>query len=207
MIRLIAIIRGVESKDICAVIKTLLENNITEIEVSLSDEKMGLDCIRKAAESFRNSKLNLGVGTVINKRQVDLALQAGARYIITPGWDAELVQYIQSKSVPVIPGVFSPADVMQAINLDIKMAKLFPANFLGPKYIKALSGPYPGIQFLAVGGVNLATIKEYIEGGFAGLGLGSCLIPRGATAKDVMKIEANAKTIKAIIKEFDEKPI
>jgi len=204
MIKLIAIIRGVKSKFITPIIETLLHEGINDIEISLSDEKLGLDCIKIASESFNKDELYLGVGTVINKTQVDRALNAGARYVITPGWDTDLIKYIQSRSIPVIPGVFSPGEVMQAINLEIQLAKLFPANFLGEKYIKALNGPYPEIKFLAVGGVNLQTIPNYLKGGFAGFGLGSCLIPRGSTNKELSVIKNNAKQIRKLIKDFEE---
>lgn len=203
MARLIAIIRGVEPEYISPIVEVLLENGIQDIEVSLSEEEQGLACITKASEEFKGTQLNLGVGTVINIRQVDLALKAGAKYIIMPGWDERVVKYIIAKSVEVIPGVFSPAEVMQAVNLDIKLAKLFPADFLGPKYIKALSGPFPQIRFLAVGGVNLHTAEDMLKAGFAGLGVGSSLVPRGATKNDIDQIRKNAQEYRKIADNFE----
>lgn len=207
MVKLIAIVRGVKKEYIKSIFEILLENEINDIEVSLSEETMGLECISVAEKAFKNTPLNLGVGTVKNMRQVDLALQAGAQYIIMPGWDENVVKYVLSKSIEVIPGVFSPAEVMQADNLNIKLVKLFPADFLGPKYVKALRGPFPGIQFLAVGGVELNTVEEFLKGGFAGFGLGSCLVPRGATSKDIDLIDKNAKEFKKIIQKFEENSI
>jgi len=203
MAKLIAIIRGVNPEDISPIIEVLLENGIQDIEISLSEEEQGLACIRRASEKFKGTQLNLGVGTVINIRQVDLALKAGAKYIIMPGWDERVVKYITAKSIEVIPGVFSPADVMQAVNLDIKLAKLFPADFLGAEYIKALSGPFPQIRFLAVGGVNLDTAEDMLKDGFAGLGVGSSLVPRGATKNDIGQIRKNSQEYKKIADKFD----
>ncbi len=147
----------------------------------------------------------MGVGTIINTRQADLALKKGAEYVIMPGWDENLVKYLQSISVEVIPGVFSPAEVMRAINLNIKLVKLFPADFLGPGYIKALSAPFPDMEYLAVGGVNLDTAIDYLKGGFKGLGLGNCLVPRGATKDSLKQIRYNAKAFNDLITDFEVK--
>lgn len=203
MIRLIAIIRGVEPENIRPVAEVLLENHINEIEVSLSEEKSGLECIRILAKEFKDTSLHLGVGTVINSRQADLALKAGAQYIIMPGWNDSLVKWILDKSVEVIPGVFSPSEVMQAVNLNIRMVKLFPADFLGFNYIQALNGPFPGMQYLAVGGVNLQTAESFLKAGFAGLGIGSSLVPRKSTAANLDTIRQNAKEYRRIAELFD----
>jgi 2-dehydro-3-deoxyphosphogluconate aldolase/(4S)-4-hydroxy-2-oxoglutarate aldolase len=202
MIRLIAIIRGVEPEYIDPIAEALLENQINEIEVSLSEEESGLDCIRKLSENFKNTELHLGVGTVINTHQAELSLNAGAQYIIMPGWDASLVQWVLAKSVEVIPGVFSPSEVMQALNLNIKMVKLFPADFLGSDYIHSLNGPFPGMKYLAVGGVNLKTAESLLKGGFAGLGIGSSLVPRKATTADIDTITRNAREFRRIADQF-----
>jgi 2-dehydro-3-deoxyphosphogluconate aldolase / (4S)-4-hydroxy-2-oxoglutarate aldolase len=204
MVKLIAIIRGVHSDHIIPVVKGLLSEGINDIEVSLSEEEMGLECIRRLSAQFKSSELNLGVGTIINTRQADLALTAGAQYVIMPGWDENLVKYLQSIQVEVIPGVFSPAEVMRAVNLKIKLVKLFPADFLGPAYIKSLEGPFPGMEYLAVGGVNLNSALGFLKGGFKGLGLGNCLVPRGATTESVMQICNNAKSFKELVRDFEQ---
>ena len=203
MVKLIAIIRGVHAEYINQIVATLLHEGINKIEVSLSEEEMGLECIRRVSRHYKSSELNLGVGTVTNTRQADLALLAGAQYVIMPGWDEDLVKYLQSKSIEVIPGVFSPTEVMWAMNLKIKLVKLFPADFLGPAYVKALSGPFTNMEYLAVGGVNLDSAIDFLKGGYIGFGLGSCLVPRGATNQDLKKIQKNAKDFMKLIKAYE----
>ena len=203
MVKLIAIIRGVHAEYINQIVATLLNEGINKIEVSLSEEEMGLECIRRVSRQYKSSELNLGVGTVINTRQADLALLAGAQYVIMPGWDEDLVKYLQSMSIEVIPGVFSPTEVMRAMNLKINLVKLFPADFLGPAYVKALSGPFTNMEYLAVGGVNLDSAIDFLKGGYIGFGLGSCLVPRGATNQDLKKIQKNAKDFMKLIKAYE----
>ena len=190
--KIVAIVRGAQPEHVSAIANALMDEGIDWVEVSLSDESLGLECIRALASECGEA-LHLGVGTVINVRQVDLALEAGARYIITPGWDRELVRYIRQQSIDVIPGVCTPSEVMQATNEGVRLLKLFPAGWLGAKYIKALLGPFPNVKLMAVGGVNLDSAPELLQAGCSALGVGSDLVPRGATAKDLDRIRRQAR--------------
>lgn len=187
----ISIIRGVNSTDILDITECLLESGISWLEVSLSDEKKGLDCIKKINEKY-GDQIHLGVGTVINEEQVDKAIEAGAQYIITPGWDKELVSYMLSKDITVFPGVYSPGEIMQATSLGIKTVKVFPAINLGMDYIKNIKGPFPDTKFMAVGGVNKDNIKDFKKAGFSYFAIGSNLVPQGATKKDLKSIKKSA---------------
>ncbi|MEJ8767792.1 bifunctional 4-hydroxy-2-oxoglutarate aldolase/2-dehydro-3-deoxy-phosphogluconate aldolase [Oceanobacillus sp. HCA-5259] len=189
---LIAIIRGVDPEDILPITKGLLESGISWLEVSLSDEAKGLECIRKVSDAFAD-EVQLGVGTVISERQVDAALEAGATYIITPGWDREIAKYVRSKDILLFPGVFSPGEIMQAASLGIETVKVFPAIDLGFGFIKNVRGPFPNMNFMAVGGVTKENIHEFKNAGYSSFAIGSDLVPRGASRKDVEKIKENAK--------------
>lgn len=188
---IIAIIRGVAPENACAIARTLIEEGINFIEVSLSDADAGLACIRQIASHFSH-EIGLGAGTVINKGQVDKAIDAGAKYIITPGWDVELVRYIKSKNVGVFPGVYSPSEVMQSINEGVEIVKLFPAGDLGINYVKSLFGPFPNIRIMAVGGINKSNIIDFYRAGCYSFAIGSDLVPRGASEKDLDRIRENA---------------
>lgn len=188
---IISIIREVNPTDILDITESLLEGGISWLEVSLSDEKKGLDCIRKINERY-GDQIQLGVGTVINKEQVDKAIKAGASYIITPGWDRELTRYVLSKDITVFPGVYSPGEIMQATSLGIQTVKVFPAINLDMDYIKNVKGPFPNAKFMAVGGVNKNNIKDFKKAGFSYFAIGSNLVPRGATKKDLKSIKKSA---------------
>lgn len=188
---IVAIIRGVEPSDVIDIQEALLEGGINWVEVSLSNEDTGIECIRRLNEHF-GDYINLGVGTVTNMVQAQRAVDAGAKYIITPGWDRELVRNLKGLKVEILPGVFTPGEVMQALNEGVKVFKLFPASNLGISYIKNLKGPFPNIHVMAVGGISLDNIQDYFEAGFSSFGIGSDLVPRGATKKDFETIKNKA---------------
>ncbi|MEH7886363.1 bifunctional 4-hydroxy-2-oxoglutarate aldolase/2-dehydro-3-deoxy-phosphogluconate aldolase [Bacillus sp. JJ1609] len=189
---IVAIIRGVEPADVVDIQEALLEGGINWVEVSLSEEEKGLECIRILNETY-GDRIHLGVGTVTSIAMAKKAIDAGARYIITPGWDKELAKEIQKLNIEILPGVFTPGEIMQAMNLGIKVVKLFPASNLGTDYIKNLKGPFPHLNIMAVGGVSLENIQDYYKAGCTSFGIGSDLVPRGATKKDWEKIKNNAQ--------------
>lgn len=191
---IISIIRDVEPDIILDITEVLFQSGIDWMEVSLSNEEKGLKCIKKISENYSN-EVHLGVGTVITQQQVDSSIEAGAQYIITPGWDRELINYALSKNINVFPGVYSPGEIMQATSLGIDIMKLFPVNSLDPAYLKNLKGPFPKAEFMAVGGVNEKNIPELKKIGFLYFGIGSELVPRGATKDDLNTIKKSAEAL------------
>lgn len=198
---IVAIIRGVAAENISSVAQTLLEEGISWMEVSLSEEGQGLACIRTLAEEFGES-LQLGVGTVITPAQADRAIEAGAKFVITPGWDRELTRYVMGKDVPVLPGVFSPGEVMQAVADGVKVLKLFPAGSLGTDYVKALFGPFPQLHLMGVGGIGRKNMKEFYDAGCSSFGIGSDLVPRGAAQEHLEAIRQNAAEYVKLVQEL-----
>ncbi|MNW46611.1 2-dehydro-3-deoxy-6-phosphogalactonate aldolase [compost metagenome] len=197
---IISIIRDVRADQVIPIVSVLVQNGIAGVEVSLSNEEEGLNCIRNLRAHFGDS-LYLGVGTVIEPRQVELALEAGARFIITPGWDRELVRLVIGRGIEVFPGVFTPGDVMQAVQEGVEIMKVFPAGSLGPDYIRSLRGPFPGASFMAVGGVNLQNINEFYKAGCRFFAIGNDLVPRQATAEQLEAIGARAAAYSQSLKE------
>ncbi|REB08774.1 aldolase [Sporosarcina sp. BI001-red] len=198
---IIAILRGVYPENASAIAKTLVGNGITRIEVSLSDEDLAIGSIQAIANDLKDT-VQLGAGTVIHKHQADRAIAAGATYIITPGWDRELTRYIKSKHVEVYPGVMTTGEIMQAVQEEVEVVKLFPANVLGASYVKSLQGPFPNVQIMGVGGIEIANLKEYYDAGCSSFAIGSDLVPRGATQKDLKEIEIKAKKYLALMQEL-----
>ena len=198
---IIAIIRGIHPDDVCAITEVLVENGITWLEVSLSEEENGIRCIEEISAHFGN-KVHLGAGTVMDRSQVDRVMKAGAEYVITPGWDRDLVRYTQMKNVEIFPGVFSPGEIMQAIQEGVEVVKLFPVNDLGVSYVKNLRGPYPELKIMGVGGVDLQNIRDYAKAGCSFFAIGSDLVPRGASTKDLSKIKEKAKQYVELMKEI-----
>lgn len=195
---LIAILRGIKPEDVLPIVDVLIKNGVTTMEVSLSEEKEGLECTNIISNRYGN-KVKLGVGTVTSKRQVDASLKAGASFIITPGWDRELSRYVLERNVTIYPGVFTPGDVMQAHAMGIETVKLFPANVLGTGYVKSLKGPFPRINVMAVGGINEENILDYRRSGCDSFAVGSELVPRGATKENLDEIAKRAKRFVSLL--------
>ena len=122
-----------------------------------------------AEEAIRQIALNVpdmivGAGTVITKEQAKAATDAGAKFIVSPGSDLEVIRYAKELGVYMLPGAVTPTEVMQLIKEDVKVIKFFPAeNYGGLKTIKALSAPFPNIKFVPTGGVSLSNLTAYLE--------------------------------------------
>ena len=105
----------------------------------------------------------IGAGTVINAEQAQRAIDAGAKFIVSPGLSAEVAEVCRAVKAPYIPGCATPTEIMQAISLGMTTVKFFPANVYGGlNAIKALSAPFPQVKFLPTGGVDLSNIKEFL---------------------------------------------
>ena len=105
----------------------------------------------------------IGAGTVINAEQAQRAIDAGAKFIVSPGLSAEVAEVCRAANIPYIPGCATPTEIMQAISLGMTTVKFFPANVYGGlNAIKALSAPFPQVTFLPTGGVDLSNIKEFL---------------------------------------------
>lgn len=119
------------------------------------------DAIALACEKFPD--MNVGAGTVINGEQCVDALNAGARFIVSPGLSVEVAEICKANGVPYYPGCVTPTEIMQALDMGITTVKFFPANVYGGlKALKALSAPFPQVKFIPTGGVNRENLDEFL---------------------------------------------
>jgi len=108
--------------------------------------------------------MNIGAGTVINEEQAKRAINAGAKFVVSPGFSEKVALYVRKQGIPYYPGCVTPTEIMQALELGITTVKFFPANVYGGlKALKALSGPFPQVRFIPTGGVDLTNLKEFLE--------------------------------------------
>lgn len=138
----------------------LCEGEIPVAEVTFRTEA-AVETIRRM--SRRHPDMLVGAGTVLTKEQVDRASDAGAKFIVTPGLNPEIVRYCQERNVPVCPGVATPSEVEKAMSLGLDLVKFFPAEPLGGiKMLKAISAVYSNVYFMPTGGINGENISDYL---------------------------------------------
>lgn len=191
--RIVSIIRDVKPEYIIDIVSILEEEGIDTIEVSLSEYDKGIECIRRILNSNLFGQLNVGAGTVTKTEQIDVLLELNVKFILTPGYDENLICYAMEKGLEILPGVLTPSEVQKALGRGLKLLKLFPADAFDMKYIKALKGPFPQVDYIAVGGVNEQNINEFFNMGFRGVAIGSNLVPKNADAGDLHRIREKAR--------------
>lgn len=123
------------------------------------------DCAEEAIRIMSNEfpQMFVGAGTVLTTDQVDRAVNAGAKFIVSPGLNPEVVSYCVNKNIPVTPGCANPSDIEQALSLGLDVVKIFPAEAIGGlKLIKAMAAPYVNMKFMPTGGINANNLNEYL---------------------------------------------
>ena len=141
-------------------LNSLKDNNINPAEICFRTE-CAEEAIIKAVKEF--PEMNIGAGTVINKKQCKRALKAGAKFIVSPGLSKEVAKVCKKNNVPYYPGIVTPTEIMEAIKLGLTVLKFFPSNcFGGLKTMKALSSAFPKVKFIPTGGVDSSNIEEYL---------------------------------------------
>lgn len=179
--KLITIVRGIDGKDVLPLAEALYEGGVRLIEVTFNQSKgaAGIEetaaAIRAVAESGKEGLL-AGAGTVLSEEQVRGAAEAGARYIISPNTNPEIIRLTKQLGLVSIPGALTPSEVVVAYEAGADFVKLFPADNLGLGYAKAVMAPLNHIPMLAVGGVNEHNITDFLKAGFCGVGVGGNIV-------------------------------
>jgi 2-dehydro-3-deoxyphosphogluconate aldolase/(4S)-4-hydroxy-2-oxoglutarate aldolase len=141
--------------------KALMESGLRCAEVTFRT-KAAAGAIKILTDNY--PELIVGAGTVLTKEQADSAINAGSKFIVSPGLNPNVVTYCQEKGVPVVPGVMTPSEIEQAMSLGLTTVKFFPAEAAGGvKMLKALSAPYAGIKFMPTGGIDEKNVTDYLS--------------------------------------------
>ena len=141
--------------------KALLKGGINAMEITFRTAA-ARDSIANVAREV--PEMIVGAGTVINVEQLHAAVEAGAKFIVSPGSDADIIQEAMKLGVAVTPGVVTPSEIMLGLRLGVKVFKFFPAeSYGGLKTIKALCGPFPQIRIIPTGGINQANVADYFK--------------------------------------------
>ena len=188
-------------KDAVPLAEALVQGGLPCAEVTFRTEAAAKS-IQLMAEAYPD--MLVGAGTVLTKEQVDEATEVGAAFIVSPGFDPEIVDYCIEKKIPVFPGCLTASEVAQAVKRGLKVVKFFPAeDFGGVKTIKALSAPYSQLKFMPTGGINAENIGEYLKCSSI-LACGGSWMVKGNLIKEknFEKIEALTREAADLVSEY-----
>lgn len=178
--RVVAILRRTEPRLAVETAEALLAGGVRAVEVTWNSPGV-LDMLRAIRDAL-GSRLLLGAGTVLDAESAGAALEAGARFVVSPHTDPELVGALARRGIPCIPGAGTATEVLSAWRAGASLVKLFPAGSLGPSYLRELRGPLGDVPLLPTGGVTLDNAAAFVAAGAWGLGLGSALADPGLVA-------------------------
>jgi 2-dehydro-3-deoxyphosphogluconate aldolase/(4S)-4-hydroxy-2-oxoglutarate aldolase len=171
---IIAIMRAQSSEQLIAAADAIKAGGVQVIEVTMTTPG-ALDVIAKASARYGQDVL-FGAGSVLDAETARAAILAGAGFVVAPTLNLSVVELCNRYSTPVVPGCYTPTEMLTAWEAGADMVKLFPASVGGPALIRAILAPLPQLEIVPVGGVNLDTAAEFIAKGAAALGVGSSLV-------------------------------
>lgn len=194
--KVMVIIRHNTSFHVNDVCKSIFDAGFSVTEITMNTPN-ACELITTAV-NYSGSQMAIGAGTVLTLKDARQAIDAGAKFIVSPIFEKEIVEYCARKHIPSFPGVATPTEAYHAFKAGAYMVKLFPASEFSPTYIKSLKAPLPNLKIMAVGGIRPANVNEYFENGADAVAIGSGIInPQWID-------EHNFTAIKEILKAFKD---
>lgn len=178
----IAVVRAKRAEQVMPLAEALIAGGVIAVEITMTTPD-AIACIREAAKKLGQRAL-IGVGTVIDSDTCRAAIAAGAQFVVSPVCRTELVRIAQEAQRAVMLGAYTPTEAQLAYEAGADFVKLFPADALGPGYIKALRAPLPHLRIVPTGGVDVNNIAQFFKVGCAAVGVGSSLISQQILEKD-----------------------
>lgn len=177
--RIVAVVRST-AEQVRPILDALLDGGVDCIEITFSVPKAPE--VIATARSGYGGRVMLGAGTVTDTRRAAEAIAAGARYIVAPNTNLDVIRLCHERDVAVMPGAFTPTEVATAWQAGADCVKLFPAELGGIPYLKALRAPLPEVPIMPTGGVDVSNAAEWLKAGAIALGVGSNLVRKDALA-------------------------
>jgi 2-dehydro-3-deoxyphosphogluconate aldolase / (4S)-4-hydroxy-2-oxoglutarate aldolase len=204
-VRIVPVIRASSARKAIAAAEAVLAGGVSVVEITMTVPRAK----EAIAELSRNRELIVGAGTVLNAEDARQCLDAGAQFLVSPGFDLGTVQLANSEGYLMMAGALTPTEVLTAWNAGSDFVKIFPCSAVGgASYIRALKAPLPQIPMIPTGGVNLKTAADFLAAGAAALGVGGELIVSSIIESNNMPaITDLAKQYVAIVKEVQAKKL
>lgn len=192
--RLVAVVRTESTDGLAEIVSALAEGGVSIIEITLTIPN-AIDAIRRLT-----SNCLIGAGTVLNAETAERAIDAGAQFIVSPILNLDVIRICRKRKVVVMPGALTPTEIVAAWDAGAAVVKVFPADSLGPTYFKALRGPLPHVRMMPTGGVDLTTVKPFLDAGACCLGVGGKLVdPVAIRNRDFATLTTLAKQFRNIV--------
>lgn len=185
---IVAVVRGKSHEEARGYMEACLKGGIKSLELTYTIPNV-CELIK---EYSSHAEALIGVGSVLNGKMASDAIEAGAKYVVSPGYSEEVNKVCKEMNVLYLPGCMTVSEIMKAMDAGNKMIKLFPGDVFGAKYVKAIKAPIPNVEIMPTGGVSVDNIEEWFANGVSCVGVGSSLIKGSledieSTAKAFMK--------------------
>ncbi|OJW06884.1 MAG: 2-dehydro-3-deoxyphosphogluconate aldolase [Planctomycetales bacterium 71-10] len=197
----VAVVRAESGESLVKVVEALADGGVTAAEITFTVPD-ALDVIRDARKALGDA-VALGAGTVLDPETARAAILAGAEYLVSPTVNLDVIRLARRYDKAVMPGAFTPTEILTAWEAGADVVKVFPADVGGPGYLKAIRGPLPQIRLMPTGGVDLTTAADFLKAGACCLGVGGTLVePKAVAAGDFARVRDLASQYAAIVREF-----
>lgn len=197
--RVLSVVRAERIPDATGLCRALADGGIRTVELTFTTPGV-LDHLAACAQEVAGSGIVVGVGTVMTEDQADAAIDAGARFLVTPGVRTAVAEVAIARAVPVYLGALTPTEVAAAVDLGAAAVKIFPAGAVGPKYLSDLHGPYPGVELLPSGGIGADNARAFLDAGALAVCAGTGVVPPDRVAAgDWVEITRRAKAFIAAL--------
>jgi 2-dehydro-3-deoxyphosphogluconate aldolase / (4S)-4-hydroxy-2-oxoglutarate aldolase len=198
---IVAVVRSQDSGQLVDVVRALADGGVTVAEITMTVPG-ALDVVRQVRQAL-GDKVLLGAGTILDPETARAALLAGAEYIVAPTVNLEVIKLCQRYDKLVMPGAFTPTEILAAWEAGADIVKVFPADVVGPAFFKAVRGPLPQVRLMPTGGVDLATAAEFLKAGACCLGVGGQLVePKAVAEGNFARIRDLARQYAGIVQQF-----
>ena len=197
---IVAVVRSPDSQQLVEVVRALADGGVTVAEITMTVPG-ALDVVKQVRASLGDRVL-LGAGTILDPETARSAILAGAEYIVAPTLNLDVIKLCHRYDKLVMPGAFTPTEILAAWEAGADIVKVFPADVVGPAFFKAIKGPLPQIRVMPTGGVDLTTASAFLKAGACCLGVGSQLVdPALVAARNFTRIRELAQQYVTIVKE------
>jgi 2-dehydro-3-deoxyphosphogluconate aldolase/(4S)-4-hydroxy-2-oxoglutarate aldolase len=197
---IVAVVRSPDSQQLVEAARALADGGVFVVEITMTVPD-ALDVLRRVRTAL-GDRLLLGAGTVLDPETARAALLAGAEYIVAPTLNLDVIRLCQRYDKLVMPGAFTPTEILAAWEAGADIVKVFPADVVGPAFFKALRGPLPQVRLMPTGGVDLTTAAEFLRAGACCLGVGGQLVePRAVADRNFDRIRDLAQQYVAVVQQ------